>query len=406
VTRRWGAVVALVTALLAGPARLNAGQFDDERTSEGGMRLGQVRFRPMLTFNSGIDTNIFNTVDQPASDVISTLSPKTDVWMRMGPARVSGRGGIDVVYFQNTPSERTLNAEGTMKISVPMNHLEPYVSSSYLKTRERPTIEIDARSLRHEQSVSMGTTVRLSGRSSVVLDATKSEVRFDSGAVFLQTSLGDVLNRDDTSVRASLRHRLTPLTTLTIGAELMDERFVQSPIRNSRSLRIAPELDFGATALITGRLSVGYRTFSPQDPSIPDFNGLVASVDLAYTLLGATRFAFQARRDVDYSYQFFAPYYVDSGMSGEITQRVSDSLGISARYGFRRLDYRSLVVDGVEADPTVDSIVFYGAGVIRKIGRDLRVKVTADYNQRRSLLQFREYHSVRGGVSVVYGFKS
>ena len=397
----------LGVTLLLWPERFClAGQVDDEPGANARMRLGDVRLAPSVAFNTGIDTNIFNASDQPSSDVISTLSSKTEAWMRAGPARVSGKGSVDFVYFQNTATERTVNLDGSIRLAVPLNHVEPYAMTSFLRTRERPAVEIDARSLRKEQSVSLGTGVRISGRSSVQFAATMSEVRFDAGAVFLETSLGDVLNRDDTTWRVSLRHQLTPLTTLTIGAETTDDRFVLSPLRNSRSIRVAPELEFAASALVSGRASVGYRAFDARDPSVPDFNGMVAAVDLAYTLLGSTRFTFQANRDVEYSYEITAPYYVIAGLGGGLVQRVTDSMGITTRCGLFNLNYRSLAPEAVNADSRVDSITFYGGGVIHKIGRDLRVSVNVDYNRRHSAVVWREYNSVRAGVSIVYGLKS
>ena len=398
---------ALLTAivgvlLVTAPAVCRADdQSSDLPDAAARMRVGVIRLEPIIVFNTGVDTNVFNASDQPSSDMVTTLSPKTNAWMRMGPARVSGTGSADFVYFQHATSERSINVDGSVKIALPLNRVEPYVETSFLRTRERPGIEIDARSLRKERTVTVGSEIRISGRSSLDLDATTSTVRFDAGAVFLETSLGEVLNRDDTLLRVALRHHLTPLTTLTVAAEATDDRFVESPVRNSRSVRIAPEIDFAATALITGRASIGYRAFNALDPSVPDFHGMVASIDLAYTLLGTTRFTFQANRDVDYSYETTAPYYVNGGVTAGIIQRLSDSTGITAKYGQQHLAYSALAGDG--GDLRVDGVTTYGLGVIRKIGRDLRVTASLDYHTRQSIVPWREYNALRGGVAVTYG---
>ena len=50
---------------------------------------------------------------------------------------------------------------------------------------------------------------------------------------------------------------------------------------------------------------------------------MVASVNLGYTLMGMTRFGVQVDRDVQFSYEQCEPYYILTGVTGTITQRLS-----------------------------------------------------------------------------------
>jgi hypothetical protein len=164
---------------------------------------------------------------------------------------------------------------------------------------------------------------------------------------------------------------------------------------------VAPAVEFNASALVSGKASVGYLAFNALDPSVPDFTGMVASVELGYTLLGATRFQFQAKRDIQYSYDARTPYYVLSGLGGSVTQQVADSLGITVRGGRYSMAYR---VFGPNSSARFDTLVYYGGGLIRRFSRQLHVSVDADYYRRLSPTVFREYSGLRISSSVVREF--
>ena len=174
-----------------------------------------------------------------------------------------------------------------------------------------------------------------------------------------------------------------------------------------------PGFEFDPSALVSGKAAVGFRSFTAESPAMPDFNGVVASVELAYTLLGATRFSVQFDRDVQYSYQELEPYYLLSEIGAGVTQRVSDSLGITARVGRWRMDFSGLMSDrapddaegpGAAAVSRVDTAVFFGGGLLRKISPDMRINVNVDAYHRSSLLLFRNLTGVKAGCSVAYTF--
>jgi hypothetical protein len=376
------------------------GQVDDGEGRR--IRLPGVTAIAALRLDEGIDTNVFNTPDQQRQDFVAILSPKTKFAVRFGPARLTGYGGAGLVYFQTTTSERTVNVDGQVKLSVPSHHFEPYASAAFLRARQRLGFEVDARSLRRERAVSVGTTVRFSPMTWIDVAHTVTDVGFDPTAVFLDTSLEEVFNRVTTTSSVALRRRLTPLTTFGMAVEARDERFTFAPVRNSTGIRIAPALEFEPSALVSGRASVGYRSLSGRDASIPVFRGPVASVQLAYTLMTDTRFELRANRDLEYSYEVLAPYYVLSGTAAEVIHALSPTVGVKAHIGRSTLAFQSLATSG--AGSRVEKVTLYGGGLIRKISRDFRATATVDYVRRGSPLRFRQYAGLQAGSSLVYGF--
>ncbi len=111
------------------------------------------------------------------------------------------------------------------------------------------------------------------------------------------------------------------------GERFTDE-FPFSPERDADSIRVMPGFEFKPRALLNGSAFVGFRTFTPKDPTaFPEFTGLVANLGLSYTLLGATTFGVSYARDVNYSFEPLQPYFL------------SDSVGASVRHALgRRFD--------------------------------------------------------------------
>src|SRR4029078_12455318 len=99
-----------------------------------------------------------------------------------------------------------------------------------------------------------------------------------------------------------------------------------------------------------------------------------------------------------------APYYVLSTVNAGIIRQISDSVGITARAGTSRLHFQELAAAGSAAADPADRLVFYGGGVIRKLGPGLRINIDIDYYRRWSPATLRKYSGLRSGSSVVYGF--
>ena len=166
---------------------------------------------------------------------------------------------------------------------------------------------------------------------------------------------------------------------------------------------MSASVSFDPLALIKGRARVGYRDFKPLESGCRGTEGATASVDLSYVLLNMTKFAVQVMRDVQYSYDVNEPYYLQTGISGSITQQVVGPLDVVGRAGLQHLDYRDRA-GAVNLGSRRDEVRTYGGGIGYHVGADLRIGVNADYVQRTSPVPIRQYHGLVVGTSVTYGF--
>ncbi len=371
------------------------------------MRIGPLWLNPTLALgNAGVDTNVFNEADQlaPKQDFTVTVTPATDLWLRFGRTWLNGTIKEDLVYYNKYASERSANNSYKIGWLVPLNRLTLNAGADYLNTRERPGFEIDARSQRKELGYNGAVEIRALSKTFFGLRGERRKVNYDSVATFAGVNLHDALNRTMTTGALTVRHQLTPLTSLTFDVSREQDRFDFSPLRDSNSTAISGGVKFDPFALIKGSASFGYRDFQPLSTEVPGYNGSTAALDLSYVAFGTTRLGVQAIRDVQYSYDINQPYYLLTGIVGSITQQIFGPVDVVGRAGVQRLEYRNRVGGALGAvSERTDYVHSYGGGVGYRMGRDIRIGFNIDHNNRTSGLAQRQYNGLTYGTSVTYG---
>jgi hypothetical protein len=374
-------------------------------------RFGAVAMSPgVAVTNLGWDSNVFNSWDNPQGDFTFTTTPQTDVWVRMGDARIKAHASVGYVYFAQFAEERSWNTDDSIRVDVPFVHFRPYAGYSYLNIRDRPGYEIDTRVRRQENAAFAGLDLPLTRKTTIGGSFKRTRTDYDEGESFNGSYLRYQFNRTTDVSTGSLRYALTPLTTLLFDADYVQERFEFASARDSQGMRILPGVDFKPLALISGTAHVGFRQLNFDDPTMPDYTGPVASVNLGYTLMGITRFSVQVDRDVQYSYELFEPYYLLTGITGTVTQKLNVTWDLQARAGNQRLDYQQAILPSASSPGNTvsggrqENVIFYGGGVGYRLGTDVRIGFNVDYYTRHSDRTTRQYEGFRAGTSVTYGF--
>jgi len=370
------------------------------------LRLGPLFLNPTIALtNAGVDDNVFNEADSasPQSDFTLTLTPATDVWLRFGSTWLNGAVREDLVYYHEFASERSANTNLRLNWTLPFNRLILNPGVAYLHTRERPGFEIDTRSQRNELDYNGTVELRVGSKTHLGARFDQRVTEFDQDATYQGTSLQDELNRTVTAFGVTGRHQLTPLTSITFDVSRQQDRFEFSPDRDTDSTLVVAGLKFDPAALLKGAATFGYRDFQPLSPAVPSFQGATAAVDLAYVPFDSTRLTLTVTRDVQYSYDVNQPYYLLTGATGSISQRIYGPVDAVGRIGADRLEYRDRAGAAVAAADRVDHINSYGGGIGYHMGRDLRIGFNVDRQQRTSVIDSRQYTGLKYGFAVTYG---
>lgn len=380
-----------------------AAQEQSDNPADGArLHWGVLHFTPSIIVSSlGVDNNVFNTVDDPKQDTTAAIGPAVNLWMNLGPARLSGKGSGQYLYFKTYENQRAWNTTNDLRLELPLARLKPFVSGSYINTRDRPGFEIDARARAATNNASLGTNLRLSGRTTFVFSGTRTTTAFDQRETFLGAELAQSLNRRSDSELVQMRYTLTPLTTLIVNNEAIQDRFDFDSTRNADSIRVTSGFEFKPFALISGNVAVGYRHFNVLSDTIPDFDGVVASVDAKYRM-AATEFQVRVNRDLTFSYEPANPYYALTDVGFTITERITRTWDAVARAGWQSLDYRHVQSSAAVRERT-DKGRQFGLGIGYRLGEAVRLGVDVNYLVRRSPESLREYDGLRVGASVSYG---
>jgi hypothetical protein len=375
-------------------------------TSSARVVTGPLAIRPIIELtNLGVDTNVFNEPgDAARRDFTFTVTPKAQAWLKFGPTWITGTAKEDLVWYQTYSSERAANHLLGLGWIVPLNRLSFGLSATYVNARERPGFEIDTRTRRTEPVFRGRVEYRALARTFVGFSAGRQQVSFAEDARYLDSNLRFELNRTVTSAAVSVRHQLTPLTAITADAGRQHDAFEFSSLRDSDSTTAGLQVTFDPSALIKGTARVGYRDFQPGDASLAGYRGSTAAVDLAYVLMGSTRFGLQVARDVQYSYDINQPYYVQTGVGGSIAQQIYGPLDAVVRAGAQHLASRNRVGALILFLDRTDDVHSYGVGAGYHFGTELRLGFNVDRQRRITEVTGHEYRSLRVGVALTYGF--
>jgi hypothetical protein len=391
--------------LLGFPFGAGAQEIPDPRT-DAQVHLGPFYLTPRVAVKEfGVDGNVFNE-QNARRDFTFTLAPHADVWVPFARrALVTTSVTTDLVYYQRYASERSVNPDVKVRGDLFLGRITPFAEGSYLLSRQRANYEIDARSRRNERGVRAGVNVRVSPKLSLELAADQLNIEYDADAMFNSVSLRETLNRESRVASVVVRHAVTPLTTLVMRAEGGNERFEFAPLRNSGTVRLMPGVEFKPVALISGAGFIGYRRFTPNSSSLRPFSGIVADATLSYTLLGSTRFTFNAERDVTYSYERFQPYFVVDGYGLTVRRQIVGRTDVSGGVHHFKYSYRDLLLPGAASTELgrIDVTRSWTASVGYRLGNSARVGVGIVYRERESNSErFRDYDGFRFISTVDY----
>jgi hypothetical protein len=366
------------------------------------LRAGPVSVYPTIALrDAGIDSNVYNDPTGPKSDFTYSLTPRLYVAMPAANTRFVGRGLGALTYYSTYKDQQAISGLFDGRYEVTSPGVRPFASAGFANRRERRG-EIDARLRQRQMMASAGTDVDLTAITAITAWVGRTSTRWDRHAEYAGLRLSDQLNYTRNAFGAGARFRLTPLTRVTLAAEVERDRFGVSSFRDANSLKVGPRVDFETTAMITGHMAAAYRAFRPLNSSFTSFGGLIASSQLRYQFREWTEVNVEADRDVDYSYDPLQPYSLASGGRVEVTQQLIGPFRAIAIGDRRDFDHQMLGERGFTGRREVTRTL--GGGIAVVFRKQFRFEMLYEQTSRTSSdSQAREYERQRMLVSAIYG---
>jgi hypothetical protein len=355
----------------------------------------------------GWDDNVLhvNESANPAADITATFSPDILAWYRAPGLRISGRTRTDFVYFKDLSEFRSIDTDNSGRLEVPLGRLTPYVGGASLNARHRRNFEIDVPVRRVEWSWNTGVDVRVTGKTSFGVMARGSHADYKGQTVYLDSDLAYYLGATAKGVGGRFRWAVTPFTTIGFEAERYENRLAKAPERNSDGNQVAATFEFSPRAQLTGSARVGVTNRKFIDGRFPPFQGIVSRVDLAYTLLGRTRFGVGVQRDLSYSYRADLRDYLETSVRLSVTQRIASGWDLGGTVGRFRLSYGlGEPIGGVVPDDAAETGVGYSVDLGYQIRRARLGFQVARQTRTSDFSVGRDYEETRVTSSIAYRF--
>jgi hypothetical protein len=384
---------------------------EKDKKRPGRFRVGPVYLTPKLQLkNAGVDTNVFNQRTGEIADTAVVLSPAVLLALPVGRRlRLTGETHIDLNYFRRQSSERSTDFGGEGRAEVDVGPVTFFGAGGGGQSRQRFSIEVDQRVLRHERWGTAGVILMPKSRMSATVFGTGRVYEYASVLVD-GVNIKENLDRNELTGTAQLRYAVTPRTTLVGSVDAIEDRFLRQPrsvSRVSRSYRYLGGFEFGEKAILRGKLLAGIREF-PSSPSAPSYRGPSLATSLSFPLLQYGLGTVVAERDIYFALtpttslgpDRFRNTYVSTRFGGDALVDLPLALIGRANFAFEEAKYLLPYPIGRTFGPRVDHLWTAGASLLRSFRAGVRVGGTVQWGRRVSSFPAFSYQGLRYGVQA------
>jgi hypothetical protein len=406
-------VSGLVLAALAFAGAARA-QSPDSRP--GRYRLGPLRVTPRIELkNAGVDTNVFQTLEDPTRDEVAIVSPRLDGTMEVGRRlRLRGFGFVDFNYYRRQGEERSNDFYGEGDAELDLGPFTLLGGGGGGEFTQRFSIDVDERIPRQEKHGYVGLAFRERRRLSLRAEARGEVFTFAPGTLRLGGAIKEAMDRNTLSARGQVRYALTRRTALLVTGEALEDRFFSQPLdapkRIRHSYRYLGGVELGERALFSGRLLAGLRDFpgTLADGS-PPYRGPALLADLTLPIRQRARLHVVGERDVRYASSLvqvdtlrYRNAFVLTRYQGDLACGLPFHLTALATAGFEQSRYLLPYPfpDATRLADRKDHRWTAGLGLNRRFGDSVRIGGHVYWARRVSTLPFFSYEGFRYGLNA------
>ena len=402
------AVLTLVVLLLTAPASARSFRPPDPMSrpwTTAQMNLGPVYFAPTFELTGvGVDNNVFNDEKNPKNDLTGTLRMRSLAGLHIGESLVfQVTQANSYIWYRRYRSERSIDGGLNFVLEYRSRLIRPWIRFDEVKTSQRTGVEIDARAERKMPNFDFGTDFNGGFRLGVSLAARRSKLRYKDTEVTADgANLSEALDNQSDSYQGFLRYQLTELSDFIVGADYVRDRFSKSPLRDNDGYYYYAGVRTKQGAMFVGSATVGVRQQRHADPSVPNFNGVIANIDASIVPNEFLRLDINGGRDLGYSYQEKYPYFVQQNGGVTLTNRFAEHLDVVLSATGNWLRYDETMTGS--SDPHMDRTTVFGigAGYFVGGGNGTRLGLLFERAQRISPISDRSY--VTNRISSNYRF--
>jgi len=364
-----------------------------------------------VPFAAGVDSNVYNT-PEGTSDESASVTPSLQAVLPLTRhARIRGTGGIVPQYFHREATERYTDRFGDVRGEVDVGPITAFGGIGGGHYRQRFSLEIDDRLLRHERKDLVGMTLHVGKRVTVSASQARVTDTFDPEASVNGQPVSTSLDRRTVTRRAEMSVPLTRKTSLLPFVDFVEDRFLRptsalKPVVDSQ--RYGAALSFSELAFLNGTLAAGVRHFGAGQGVAP-YDGLFLAVAVSSPFIVGTRLLLSANRDVTYSAitlldEGLRNTYVNSIYRADVVFELPLRLHGRVFGGFRESNYLRPAGTDPATSARRDHGWLEGGELLRHFGRHLSLGGRVQRESRKSPVNGRSYDGMVYGLAGELSF--
>jgi len=356
----------------------------------------------------GFDSNVFQTATQRQADFVAAGGPGLEIVLPARPLTVSAEGRLHSLYFVRSRGQRRMGGTVRGRLEWGAGRVRASLEEVYEQRFERLGYELDARVLRETRTTRGQVQLRL-GRWRVQTTVAGERFRLPDAHTYLGTDLRRTLSRNSRRLAGELRLRLSAKTSVLVGGDRLDPRFIFASQRDFTSTRAYGGLVLDSETRLAGRVRGG-AVRSAQIEGSERQATWYADVDLTWHFGPRTRARARLGRDLLLSAFDVAgglPALLQTEQRGRIERDVTPLLDLglwAARVG---LTTRGAVTldqpqAGTQRSRRADTLWQVGAELGFRPRDGLRVALNGGITSRRSSFADLGIEGLLLGVAVTF----
>jgi hypothetical protein len=373
------------------------------------MKFGPVFLLPSFQLqNLGVDDNVFRNEANPKRDLTGTIDVGTIFGAHVKAFSLTFTQDNKYIWFRRYASERSIDGGLGAIMELRLNAMRPWVKWNKMKTHDRFGFEVDKRAGRQTPSYEAGLDLSFGDRTGMTVSYSSQDTLFDDQQFEGTVDLRDALNNHQTFAHANGRWQYSEMTDIVTGVEWTRTKFLIDTVKSARTLSYFGGIKTHGEAPIVGQIIIGYKTQRHDDPSLPDFKGLVVNTGLTFVAADRVKVEVSGDRDLYYSYEPNFPYYVQQGAGVNLTGRASTRLDLLASARGEWLRYSDAYnTGGIPLASHNEIASVYGVGFLYNAGGTTtgsHFGLTLERAERISPLVGRSYRNSRVLTNIKFSF--
>jgi len=342
-----------------------------------------LKLSPFLSERVDYETNVFQVPSHSQSDEIFRTIPGFVGDYTFGPHSLSGGYRAEILRYVHLTNQDTVNHIAAAQLTLDFPKTLLNFREDFIRTNQPPTTELTGPIESNTNTLKASAEYRITSRLSTGLAYSWIDQRFD------QNSIGDLINRDEHLVVASVFWKFIPRADVGLNYGIERTIFVTATDRDYTLQRPMISLRGDITPKVATTFRFGWEIRNPDSSSQPSGSNFFMGGDWIYKPTERTLITLSTDRSFQESTFGNTPFYTTTAAQLVAQHQLLPKLSIGARLGGGRNDYstKETEVNGTSAFRR-DWFMVAGGNIEYAIQRWLRVGLeylrtsrTSNFNQ-------------------------